>query len=53
MDTLTKEEVVAIIDSVPLGYRTECEHLVLERFAERLIAAIRKAETGKVKIPRD
>jgi hypothetical protein len=52
-ETLTKEEIIAIIDSVPLGYSTVDEHIKLEKFADAISLKILQAKTGEVKIPRD
>lgn len=39
-DKLTKEQIIDVINRVPLGYRTSEEHEVLEHFADRIIDAI-------------
>lgn len=38
--TVSKQAVYDLISDMPLGYRTEGEHKVLERFADKLCAAV-------------
>lgn len=45
---LTKEEIIYILNSTPLGYRSEEEHKLLEEFVARAIYKVSYAEPGKV-----
>lgn len=45
MKFVSKDEVIELISSEPLGYTTEQEHVKLENFADRLCAAIALLKT--------
>ncbi len=51
-DTFTREQIIGLISEVPLGYKTQRDHEVLEKFADQLCAWFTCIETN-YKPPQD